>query len=336
MSDFSAAADNGDQSAQARAFTLADATALMAQMPALTFEPQHDCRWAKTPKVQTYLNYYRINFAEQDNTLIHGFGSFQSEGFTIAAHYWLPPNPRGTLVIVHGYYDHTGVFNNAIAFGLAQGLAVLAYDLPGHGLSSGERATIDTFDCYANVLQQLLTLAPQCMPTPFYALGQSTGGAVLLNHLWRHPAIFHRIALCAPLILPRGWNLGRFTYLLLHKWVTHLPRNPSRSSHDPQFIRFIDELDCLQSKQLSVRWVGAMKAWHRQFKQFSVQQTPLLLVQGTADLTVLWRYNTELIQRKLPQLQCVYIEGAGHQLVNELPQYRTAVFNAIQQHFFVD
>ncbi len=319
-----------------RPFSLADAESLTAQMPALEFDPARDAVWAKSEAAQHYLDYYEINFAAADSSLIHGFGALPAAGFTIATHYWLPPKPRGTLVIVHGYYDHLGIFDHAIAFGLQQGLAVLAFDLPGHGLSSGERAAIDSFDQYADVLQQLLVRAQGLLPSLFYALGQSTGGAVLLNHLWRYPARFERIALCAPLILPRGWWSGRVLYWLLHPWVKELPRGRSHSSQDERFIRFIDEQDCLQSKKLSVRWVGAMKAWHRQFLQFSPRPDELLVVQGTADMTVAWRYNTRLIQRKLPQASLVYIPAAGHQLVNEIPACRAILFDEIRRHFFND
>lgn len=318
----------------ARPFLLTDAQALMAAMPSLAFEPAADSLWAKSAPVQQYLDYYEINFAVTDPALVHGFGAVVAAGFQIATHYWLPPEPRGTLVVVHGYYDHLGIFDHAIAFGLQQGLAVLAFDLPGHGLSSGERAAIESFDQYADVLQQLLEQAQAVLPSPFYAMGQSTGGAVLLNHLWRYPARFDRIALCAPLILPRGWWSGRMLYWLLHPWVKQLPRGRSRSSHDEVFIRFIDEQDCLQSKNLSVRWVGAMKAWHRQFLAFSAREDELLVVQGTADMTVAWRYNTRLIQRKLPNARLILVPAAGHQLVNETPASRAQVFDAIQHHFF--
>lgn len=321
-------------SANAKIFSLTDAQSLMAQLPALAFEPSQDVVWAKTAPAQQYLDYYRINFAAADSALVHGFGALALAGFTIATHYWLPPKPRGTLVVVHGYYDHLGIFDRVIAFGLQQGLAVLAFDLPGHGLSSGERAAIDSFDQYADVLEQLLQRAQRLLPSPYYAVGQSTGGAVLLNHLWRYPPCFARIALCAPLILPRGWWSGRVLYWLLHAWVKQLPRGRSRSSGDEKFIRFIDEQDCLQSKKLSVRWVGAMKDWHRQFLQFSAREDELLLVQGTADMTVAWRYNTRLILRKLPRAQLVYVPAAGHQLVNEIPAARAQVFDAIQRHFF--
>lgn len=310
---------------------------LIQGMPPLLFEPAHDANWPVTEQVQHYLNYYQINFSAADRSLRHGAGRVSAAGFDIACHYWMPPQPRGTLVVVHGYYDHLGIFGHAIAFGLQQGLAVLAFDLPGHGLSSGERAVIESFDQYGDVLQQVLEQSARLLPSPRYALGQSTGGATLLNHLWRYPEAFTRMALCAPLVIPTGWRThGRILYALLHPFIKRLPRGRSRSSQDQAFIDFIDEQDALQSEYLSVTWVGAMRQWHKQFLSFAPRSTPVLLVQGTADTTVDWHYNLPVIQARLPQLQVVYIEGAGHQLVNEVAALREQVFTQIRQYFFAD
>ena len=46
---------------------------------------------------------------------------------------------RGTVLICHGYFDYVGLYRHLIAHVLELGYAVLAYDLPGHGLSSGPR-----------------------------------------------------------------------------------------------------------------------------------------------------------------------------------------------------
>lgn len=312
---------------------------LLTQLPAITFDPELDAAWVENPVVQIYLNFYDINFTKTLPDIAHGFGALETGGFRIATHYWLPENPKGTLIVMHGYYDHVGIFGNAIEFGLQHGFAVLAFDLPGHGLSSGAQVAIDSFDQYADVLDVLLTTAQKLLPSPYYALGQSTGGSVLLNYLWRYDAaraapLLERIALCAPLVLPRGWRYsGRFFYTLVHCFIKRLPRGPSRSSHDPDFNRFIDEQDCLQSSTLSVRWVGAMKAWDQQFRTFAPLDKPVLILQGTGDQTVAWRYNLKQLARKLPRAGLYFIEGAGHQLVNESDAYRQQVFAKLQEYF---
>ncbi len=319
-------------------FSQEQADALQALLPELDFTPELVAINRDNPLLAAYLGCYQLDFSARSPGVHHRLGIIDAAGFRIATQCWVPRHARGTLLVVHGYYDHVGIYDKVIAFGLQQGLAVLAFDLPGHGLSSGERAAIDSFDQYGDVLEAVLLRARGQLPQPWYGLGQSTGGAVLLNHLWRFEAnrpspLLSKLALCAPLILPRGWTRGRWLYMLIHRFVRQLPRGRSRSSHDEDFIRFLDEQDCLQSRYLSVRWVGAMKNWHAQFLRFQPLDTPALILQGTDDQTVAWHYNLGQIQSRLPHARVQFIEGAGHQLVNERDDFREQVFVTLRNYF---
>lgn len=312
---------------------------LAQQLPPLRFSAEEDGNWVKNDSVQAYLDFYKINFSDEFPGLFHGFGAVDAAGFRIATHYWIPENAKGTLVINHGLYDHTGIFKHAIRFALEQRLAVLIFDLPGHGLSSGESTEIESFDQYADVLAAILKKSQAALPHPLYALSQSTGGAMMLNYLWRYAFVdgsypsFSKIALCAPLVLARRWGLGKFLYIILRPWIKNLKRGISQNSHDPEFIQFISNRDPLQAKFLPLKWVGAMKAWNRQFCTFPSQQKEVLILQGTDDMTVAWSYNLQLIKRKLPRAKVCMIDGARHQLINESNPYRTQVFSAIKKYF---
>lgn len=323
--------------------TQQDLLELAQQLPELEFLLVQDCDWPQTNLAQAYLDNYDINFAKQFAQVSHGFGCVKAAGFRIATHYWLPEKPQGTLVVVHGYYDHVGIFEHPIRFALEHNLAVLAFDLPGHGLSSGEPAVIDSFNEYGDVLAEILQQSAAIMPQPLYALGQSTGCAVILNYLWRYAIVrnsveqFAKIALCSPLVLPRAWRgylMGQYVYAVLRHFVRRVARSFGKSSHDAVFNQFIQQQDPLQAKYLSLRWIGAMKAWHEMFLQFAPLQKNILVVQGTGDMTVDWRYNLPLIERKLPDVKVVLVEDAGHQLVNESEVYRSTVFAAINHYFF--
>ena len=63
---------------------------------------------------QDYLAYYRIDFANRIPGVVHHFGRLPAAGFDIACHYYLPPRPRGTCLLVHGYFDHTGLYGKLI------------------------------------------------------------------------------------------------------------------------------------------------------------------------------------------------------------------------------
>lgn len=323
--------------------TQQDLLELARQLPELRFAIAEDCDWPQSDLAQAYLNAYGINFANQFAHISHGFGCVKVADFRIATHYWLPENPQGTLVVLHGYYDHVGVFTHPIRFALEHNFAVLAFDLPGHGLSSGEPATIDSFDQYGDAFAEILQQSAAIMPQPLYALGQSTGCAVLMNYMWRYalarnaPEHFAKLALCSPLVLPRAWrgyHMGRFAYAILRHFIRRISRSFGASSHDATFNTFIREQDPLQANYVALRWIGAMKAWHEMLLQLAPLQKEILIVQGTGDMTVDWRYNLPLIERKLPNTKIVFVKDAGHQLVNESEDYRSQVFNAINHYFF--
>lgn len=332
---------------------------LAERLPLLTFDPQADSAWGEDSEVQAYLDYYSINLTRDYPGVRHGFGRVAAAGFDLATHYWLPERPRGTLVVVHGYYDHVGLYGHALRFGLDQGYAVLTFDLPGHGLSSGAHASIDSFDQYADALQEVLVASDPLLPRPWHCLAQSTGGATVLNYLWRygpervkspecinslerinspervegpeHTEGFERIALCAPLILPFAWRTSFFAYWLARPWLKRVRRVFRGSSHDAAFNHFVRHRDGLQYTYLPLKWVTAMRRWDSQFFRFPTLEKSLLIVQGSADQTVDWHYNLAQIRRRLPNAHIHMVAGARHHLVNESPKYRAPVFNAVAQ-----
>jgi len=307
---------------------------LAQRLSPLAFAPEQDQRALAQPLVDSYLRHYRLPVAEDWPGLRQGLGSVHAAGFDLAAHYWLPAQPRGCLIVVHGYFDHMGLYGHAVRYGLERGWAVLGYDQPGHGLSLGPRLCIDSFDDYADVLQALLQQAQPLLSGPVHSLGQSMGGAVLLNHLWRYgPELTGRTALLAPLLLPNGWRWARWLHLLLKPWLSQLPRSFTKSSHDESFNRFLEQQDCLQDRHISLRWLSAMADWHERFVKLPERAESWLVVQGDQDKTVDWLYNMKQFQAKLPRAQTVMVPGADHQLVNESLEYRKLVFDALDGFF---
>ena len=92
---------------------------------------------------------------------------------------------QGTVCLLHGYLEHSGIYQPIIREILEQGFSVITYDLPGHGLSNGSPASIQNFDHYQQVLMavyQYVKHADQ-LPKPWVGIGQSTGGAIWMHHL---------------------------------------------------------------------------------------------------------------------------------------------------------
>lgn len=310
-----------------------DIEQIQATLRPLAFDIDTDESHTRAPAFQKYLDYYKINFARTLEQVRHGFGTFEACGFTIVAHYWLPELPRGTLFVFHGYFDHVGLYHHLIRFSLQNNYAVVAYDLPGMGLSSGERATTESFDCYYQVMTECCGCFHKVVPEQWYAVGQSAGSTALLRHVLSVGLVpFSKVVLLAPLVRSMGWNRSRWLYNFGKLFIRSLPRVFSENSHDQAFLDFIRKADPLQSRHLPVQWVGAMKEWIDGFAEFEPEPHPVLVIQGDDDNTVDWKYNLERIKAKLPNAQIKIIPQGRHHLVAESAPYRAQVFATLKSY----
>ena len=165
-----------------------------------------------------------------------------SDGLSLPVRRWIPDQPPKAVVLaLHGFNDYAKAFDkitaNALGTGpflASHGFAVYAYDqrgfgrAPNVGLWPGEAALIGDFRDFATVLRR------EYPNVPFYALGESMGGAVIMVALahaelplvdgivlaapavWARSTMpfYYRVALwlgarLAPGLKPSGRGLGR-------------------------------------------------------------------------------------------------------------------------------
>jgi len=285
------------------------------------------------PSAQAYRRYYGLDLGAQRPGVQGRLGCFGVGPYRIVAQVWWPERPRATLLLLHGYYDHMGLYRHVLDWALEMGFAVLSCDLPGHGLSSGTPASIDDFAEYQAVFRGLLAEAAVLdLPKPWHLFGQSTGGAILLDYLLSdgpRPELGETI-LFAPLVRPRSWTLSMLSYRLLSPFVNAIPRRFNDNSGDPAFLEFIQR-DPLQARTLPTAWVGALARWIPRIEAASPSGQSPLIVQGDADLTVDWRHNLGILQDKFRDPQLLMLKGARHHLANEREAVRQRYFDFLRE-----
>lgn len=274
--------------------------------------------------VALYNQHYGLDFETRMIGLQHVVGQFQAGVFDITAHLFKQADAKGTVFLIHGYYDHVGLYSHIIEHCLAQGFNVLSYDLPGHGLSSGERAAIDSFRQYDEVFCAALDWVQQHLPSPLVVMGQSTGGAVIINYLLSRgidqaSTPFAKIYLMAPLVRPVNWRLSKCYYYLARPFVKQLKRDFAQNSHNLDFLSFIKHKDPLQPLFLKTNWVGALKKWIRFIEAAKPVDLAIHVIQGTQDGTVDYRHNMLVLEKKFTQFQVTFVEQGRHHLANEEP-----------------
>lgn len=303
---------------------------LVAQTPALDWR---NPGLAESPMWQAYRRHYQLDFVH-DEAVSHFAGVLQTPGYDVVVQVWRQPEARGTAMIVHGYYDHTGIYGSLIEFCLKQGLDVVIFDLPGHGLSSGDPAAIDSFQEYDEVFSLILQQVQVHMLGPLYAFGQSTGGAILVNYLLKRQlnqqqSPFHDITLFAPLVRPKEWGRAKVAHSVLSLFIHQVKRKFNSNSADAEFLRFVAEHDPLQPRHLSVRWVGALRQWVPFIESQPNSEIALNIVQGDADNTVDWCHNLKILSEKFPNQRVFMLPGGQHHLVNESVANRVQIYGQV-------
>jgi alpha-beta hydrolase superfamily lysophospholipase len=103
---------------------------------------------------------------------------------------WWDPvgSARASVVICHGYAEHSGRYEAVAARLARQGLAVWAIDLRGHGASGGERASVAELAHLVDDVLLVIDRAQAARPAlPVFLLGHSMGGLVSTTLAIAHP-----------------------------------------------------------------------------------------------------------------------------------------------------
>ncbi|MEQ6917940.1 alpha/beta hydrolase [Halomonas aquatica] len=284
--------------------------------------------------LERYLGHYGLAplLAERVGLYV---GYLEAGDFRLWTQVWSPESPIGTAFIVHGYFDHLGLYRHLLERLLARGWRVVLWDLPGHGLSSGRRASIDDFNDYGSCLQRLQQHLQDegLAPRPWLGIGQSTGAAILATDALTRGDDGHwsGLALLAPLVRPWGWSQSNWLHLLVGPFVNSVPRKFRANSTDADFADFLRDGDPLQADRLVMDWIGAMRRWMPQLLALPPSPVPTLILQGEQDLTVDWEWNLTVLARKFPNAEIHRHPEARHHLVNEAEPIRRELFSVLDR-----
>ena len=280
--------------------------------------------YTPTAAISSYFKFYGM----YDLPGQHFFGYFKSQSRRISAHVFIPQMPAGSMFMVHGYLDHAGALHHLIHSAVTRGFAVAVFDLPGHGLSSGERGVIDDINAYVETLEDFVAICEPHLPQPFYLVGHSTGAAIALEYLQRHEDRFDKIVMLAPLVHHANWRLSKIGVSIASVFGSTLPRKYRENSSDTGYLAFVQN-DPLQVQRLSIKFLEALYAWEERIRSETPVAGSVLLIQGSEDEIVDWHYNVAFLREKIQGVTVDIVDGARHQLVNEAEAIREHVFHLI-------
>jgi alpha-beta hydrolase superfamily lysophospholipase len=214
---------------------------------------------------------------------------------------------------------------------VAQGWAVLAVDLPGHGRSPGRRGCAPSYDGILKTLAEARrVLASRLGPRPQFIIGHSMGGNLAINFALRRSEFETGVArrmdglvLMAPMLRPpapldrqrimAAWGTG---YLL--RWVRiSKPVCVDQLTRDQRIAARI-ESDPLRHHQISLYLATQLLAQGRFALDHAARiQTPSLVVFGDEDNLIDRAACRNLVIRMRGRGKLITWPGGRHDLVSD-------------------
>ncbi|HVV81914.1 MAG TPA: lysophospholipase [Kofleriaceae bacterium] len=238
--------------------------------------------------------------------------------------------PRAVAVVVHGYAEHIGRYREVAHVLVNAGLAVVGFDLRGHGRSSGRRGVIRSFTDYLDDLDAALAVARELHPgLPVVLVAHSNGGLITLRALTderRRPAVAGAVISSPFLALKLAVPKARI-------WVARAASRlfPGFTQKNGLRVEDITSDKAMQQARLadtlchevaSARWfTESMDAQaHVRARATSIDVPTLWLIGGAdpiADPAV-----SNALARTVPKAEVHLLEGFLHEVFNEVDRAR--------------
>ncbi|KAH9965783.1 alpha/beta-hydrolase [Russula dissimulans] len=256
-------------------------------------------------------------------------GAYVSLPFGDVRYWLLGPEAGKKIVLIHGLSIPSLIWKDVAPTLASRGYRVLLYDLYGRGYSDAPEITYDS-SLYAT---QLALLMQHVKWPKAYIAGISMGGGILAAFTSFFPDLVDsKVALIATTGLVESKDLSKTTKFMsspLVQSVTsstpfrfYLRRLTNSSSSDP-----VSEIVRIQSAHLpgynaaiasSLR-DGPVRGLHEAFETLGASSRRILLIWGTADNTVPYKYAAR-VQGLLPQSELITVHGGGHDLTFSHPE----------------
>lgn len=246
------------------------------------------------------------------------------DGVDLFAQSWRPAAPRGAIVLVHGLKDHGTRYAELAQRLAADGLAVHALDLRGHGRSAGERAfAADLGEYVADLAIYVERVRASNPGAPLLLFGHSMGGAIATTYTLEHPVdglILSAAALqlgpeVSPGLVKLTRKLGR-----KHPHWRVLKLKPKYFSRDPAVVADVNGAD----PQVDTRKIpastaaGLIAAIDRIQADMEKLTVPVLILHGEDDRITPPDGSRNLHRRAgARDKQLVIVPGAYHDLLHE-------------------
>lgn len=240
---------------------------------------------------------------------------------------WSPENPKGLVIIIHGYGEHSGRYTNVVDTLVPEGYTIWALDHRGHGKSGGKRCHVNRFTDFLEDIAIFEAIARDEYPElPVHVIGHSMGSIIANHYVSSREKQDYRSLTLSGTGAAAGPAISGVTKAISAILSAVVPGLSIPSGLDPEFISFdkavVDAYikDPLVENRITTR-LGAELMRHLPLMIPAAQKlsTPTMMQIGSEDESFhpdSWQQLFEAIAVEDKQFKLY--DGYRHEVYNEI------------------
>jgi alpha-beta hydrolase superfamily lysophospholipase len=250
------------------------------------------------------------------------------DGLILQAYAWAPTGkPRGVIVLTHGHGEYAAKYAHVAEAFNARGLALVNYDVRGHGRSGGPRGHAPKYEALLSDLQRVVARAHELYPDlPLFLYGHSFGGQITLNFVIQRKPAVHGVIVSAPWLRlkfqPSVWKLRAARALagLVPGFTQDTGLEAAvPMTHDQALLAAYPDPHLAHGKMSARLGVDALAAGEQALARAGEIAVPILILHGADDGVFDPDCSRQLFDRVSTRNKalCVY-PGLYHEIHNEI------------------
>ncbi len=282
------------------------------------------------------------------------FWASRGTGQRIYCERYLTEDPRGVVLISHGFTESAAKYSEAIWYFLHEGYHVYILEHCGHGRSYRlvDDLSLVHVDSHRRYIGDLLAVAHMArkdidktdggLSLPMYLFGHSMGGGIAIAAAAREPELFSRIVLSAPMIRPLT---GSFSYGVTvvgsaalcalgmgkrycpghhpYEGIEDFEESAASSRHRFDYYQEIKAANPLfQTSAASIGWVRASTQLDAELMNRSAKEGtgPMLIFQAERDGSVSVEEQNRFVEERSKKhpgsTALIKLPGSKHEIYN--------------------
>jgi len=228
------------------------------------------------------------------------------------------------ICLVHGMGEHSGRYGHVADRLTKARYGIFAFDLRGHGKSSGPRGHTPSYEALLNDVNFFINEVDKNFPElPLFLYGHSLGGNLVLNYVIRRQSHLKGVIATDPW-LRLAFEPPRFKIILAqitnYIWPSFSQKNGLDSkilSRDPEVVHAYENDPLVHDHISSRMFVDIYQSGYWALEHASEFSLPLLLMHGGADKIISVKASSEFAGKITEKCTLKIWDGLYHEIHNE-------------------